>query len=108
MRALRALGDYLKDRSIVYDTADGPIKMEITSGAARGSMLGPNIWNVSYDGILCIEMPEGTFLVRYADDIAVVIRADSKCWARVAVFVETVLRSQKQAEEKRVAATHRA
>ena len=36
---LRILGDYLKDRSIVYDTTDGPIKREITSGAIQGSML---------------------------------------------------------------------
>ena len=38
-------------------------------------MLGPDIWNVSYDGILRMEMPEGAFLVGYADDIAVVIIA---------------------------------
>ena len=38
-------------------------------------MLGPDIWNVSYDGILRMEMPEGAFLVGYADDIAVVIVA---------------------------------
>ena len=62
---LRILGDYLKDRSIVYDTEDGPIKRQITSGAAQGSMLGPDIWNVSYDGILRMEMPEGVFLVGY-------------------------------------------
>ena len=49
---LRIPGDYLKDRWIVYDTNDGPIKREITSGADQGSMLGPDIWNVSYDGIL--------------------------------------------------------
>ena len=72
---LRILGDYLKDRWIVYDTEQGRIKRQITSGAAQGSMLGPDIWNVSYDGILRMEMPEGAFLVGYADDIAVVIVA---------------------------------
>ena len=65
----------MKDRSIVYDTTDVPIKREITSGAAQGSVLGRDIWNVSYDGILRIEMPEGAFLVGYADDIAMVIIA---------------------------------
>ena len=48
---------------------------KITSGAAQGSMLGLDIWNVSYDGILRTEMPEVAFLVRNADDIAVVIVA---------------------------------
>ena len=55
--------DYLKDRSIVYDTEDGPIKREIISGAAQGSMLGPDIWNVFYDGMLRVEMPDSAFLV---------------------------------------------
>ena len=41
------------------------------------------------------------------DTIVELMLRDSKCWARVAVFVETVLRSKKQAEERRVAATHR-
>ena len=63
----------MKDCSIVYDKEDGPIQREITSRAAQGSMLGPDIWNVSYDGILRMEMPEGAFLVGYAYDIAVVI-----------------------------------
>ena len=80
---LRILGDYLRDRSITYDTEDGPIKREITSGAAQGSMLGPDIWNVFYDGILRMEMPEGTFLVGYADDIAVVIEARDVDLARL-------------------------
>ena len=64
------MGDYLKDRSIVYDTTGGPIKRETTSRAAQGSMLGPDIWNVSYDEIVRMEMHEGAFLVGYADDIA--------------------------------------
>ena len=42
----------------------------ITSGAALGSILGPDLWNVNYDGILRQDMPEGTFLVGYTDDIA--------------------------------------
>ncbi|GBP00751.1 hypothetical protein EVAR_69681_1 [Eumeta japonica] len=49
--------------------------MEVTSEAAQGSILGPDLWNASYDEILKLEMPEGTYLVGYADDIAAVITA---------------------------------
>ena len=72
---LRIFGDCLKDRSIVYDTEDGPAKREIIPGAAEGSMMGLGIWNISYDGIVRMEMSGGSFLVRYADDIAIVIVA---------------------------------
>ena len=30
----------------------------------------PDLWNVSNDGILCLEVPDNTFLVGYAEDIA--------------------------------------
>lgn len=36
-------------------------------------MLGPELWNISYDDILKLELPDGCYLVGYADDIAIVI-----------------------------------
>ena len=44
-------------------------------GAAKGSILGPDLWNVSYDGILRMETPPDTFLACYAEDITAVIVA---------------------------------
>lgn len=70
---LRMLGDYLSDRNLVYETSESTRKKKITSGAAQGSVLGPEIWNISYDAILRMDMPENNFLVGYADDIAAVI-----------------------------------
>ena len=70
---LQLFGDYLKDRFIVYDTEDGPRRKELTARAARGSILGPETWNASYDGIL--EMPDGCFLIGYEDDVAALISA---------------------------------
>lgn len=66
---------YLKDRELIYDTSIGTRKKVITSGAAQGSILGPDLWNVSYDEILSIDMPDDCYLVGYADDIAAVINA---------------------------------
>lgn len=72
---MRMIKNYLKDRVLIYNTSGGIRRMEVTSGAAQGSILGPDLWNASYDEILKIEMPEDTFLVGYADDIAAVIKA---------------------------------
>ena len=46
---------------------------KISSGAARGSILGPELWNISYVEILKMDMPSDTHRVGYADDIAAVI-----------------------------------
>uniref|UniRef100_A0A0K8SB34 Reverse transcriptase domain-containing protein n=1 Tax=Lygus hesperus TaxID=30085 RepID=A0A0K8SB34_LYGHE len=72
---LRVMGNYLKDRNLVYETAQGQRVKEITAGAAQGSILGPQLWNVAYDGVLRLEMPTDCFLVGYADDVAAVIQA---------------------------------
>ncbi|XP_035737497.1 uncharacterized protein LOC118448399 [Vespa mandarinia] len=75
MYLLRIVDDYLNERFLVYDTSDGPRSLELTSGAAQGSILGPDIRNIFYDGIFRMAVPDGTFLVGYEDDLAVVITA---------------------------------
>lgn len=53
----------------------GKEKMTVTAGAAQGSILGPDLWNVAYDSLLRTEMPKETLLVGYADDVAALIAA---------------------------------
>lgn len=72
---LRILKNYLSERVLVYDTTEGPMKRTVTAGAAQGSILGPDLWNILYDGILRMDMPNGTYLSGYADDIIAVIVA---------------------------------
>lgn len=72
---LRVLDDYLKDRILIYSTEEGQREMAVTAGAAQGSILGPDLWNISYDSLLRTEMPEETRLVGYADDVAALIAA---------------------------------
>jgi len=66
---------YLSDRVLLYDTSDGSRRLTITSGAAQGSILGPDLWNDTYDSILDMRMPEDSHLVAFADDVAAVIVA---------------------------------
>lgn len=75
--------DYLRDRRLTYETEEGQRTKEVTSGAAQGSILGPDLWNVSYDGLLRREMPHDVLLVGYADDVAAVITARDPDMARL-------------------------
>lgn len=71
----RLIRSYLHNRVLMYDTASGPYHRQITAGAAQGSVLGPELWNAMYDEILAIDMPDDTYLVGYADDIAGIVVA---------------------------------
>jgi len=72
---LRMVDSYLKDRALLYDTLQGQRRVAVTSGAAQGSILGPDLWNVSYDSLLRLDMPDETLLVGYADDVAALVSA---------------------------------
>jgi len=48
----------------------------VTAGVPQGPILGPFLWNVAYDSLLALpDLPEGTELVAYADDLAVMVTA---------------------------------
>ena len=49
----------------------------MTAGAAQASVLGPDLWNLAYDSLLKLEVPEETILFGYADDVAALISARS-------------------------------
>lgn len=72
---LRMMDDYLKNRWLLYETKEGQRQKEITSGVAQGSILGPDLWNITYDSLLRLDMPEESMLVGYADDVAALIAA---------------------------------
>lgn len=69
------LQSYLSERWVTFDTRDGRRQKRITAGAAQGSVLGADLWNVNYDGIFHIKMPDGVRLVGYADDVVIIIVA---------------------------------
>ena len=73
------LGSYLRDRVVRYVPEDGSPATEkhMSCGVPQGSVLGPVLWNVMYDAVLRIKLPEGVEEVGYADDIGVVASARS-------------------------------
>jgi len=47
-------------------------------GVPQGSVLGPTLWNVGYDGVLQGFFPPGLGLVCYADDTLVLARGKTE------------------------------
>lgn len=66
-----SISSYFRDRILWYDTEAGPKRHYVSAGVPQGSVLGPILWNIMYNGILCISKPRGVELHCFADDVAV-------------------------------------
>lgn len=71
----RMIDSYLDDRILTYETESGTVEHKVTAGVPQGSVLGPFLWNLMYDGMLNLELPRGATIVGFADDVAVVVTA---------------------------------
>lgn len=71
----RLVDDYLSDRKIIYEADGQKTEVKLTSGVPQGSVLGPTLWNVLYDDLLRVPLPEGVEYLAFADDVALVATA---------------------------------
>ncbi|XP_046742523.1 uncharacterized protein LOC124409151 [Diprion similis] len=73
----RVLQAYLSDRYIEYPDSSGEIRsMEVTAGVPQGSVLGPLLWNLTFDEVLRTGGETGCAVVCYADDTLVLSSAE--------------------------------
>ena len=73
----RVASSYLGERALLVETDEGTTEVKISAGVAQGSVKGPTMWNIMYDDLLRIKLPEGVILVGYADDVAAAVTGDS-------------------------------
>lgn len=71
---IRMIQSYFKDRKIFTEE----IEMGMSAGVPQGSKAGPLLWNILYDGVLRLKMPDGVFLIGYADDLAIVVISETE------------------------------
>lgn len=75
---LRMFGSYFSERSGAASckaVPEGSISVQITGGVPQGSVVGPLLWNLTYNTVLTQDLPAGAELVGFADDTLVLVSA---------------------------------
>lgn len=71
----KIIGSYLKDRWLQIDEE---ARIPVTCGVPQESVLGPILWNLLYDEVLTLELPDGVETLAFADDLAAVVKAKTE------------------------------
>ena len=69
--------DYLKERKAIITINNISLETEITKGCPQGSCCGPGLWNIQFDPLLKHQYTKHTKVVAFADDLVVMIKAES-------------------------------
>ena len=76
---IRLIQDYLRNRSLVFRTESGQVWRHMTKGCPQGSLLGPFMWNIVFDGLIkALKMEGFGKIVAYADDTVVLVEGNSR------------------------------
>ncbi len=71
---------YFKDRKVTLEGHTQKITRGVSRGCPQGSICGPFIWNLMMDPLLRQVENQGAFCVAYADDLLILVEADSRVW----------------------------
>lgn len=62
---------------------------KVTAGVPQGSVLGPFLWNLTYDEVLNTPLEEKCKIIGYADDTIVLASADNATAASILAGIQT-------------------
>jgi len=68
---------YFFNRSGTVSTGSGNLDVEISVGVPQGSVVGPLLWNTTFDSVLRVPLPQGVKVLGFADDTLLVASADT-------------------------------
>jgi Reverse transcriptase (RNA-dependent DNA polymerase) len=69
---------FLAGRTVRYTEKEISVEAMPQKGCPQGSVLGPLLWSIVFDEVLGIDRPPGVGLIAYADDLAVIVRGNSR------------------------------
>ena len=76
---LGLIQDYLRNRSLIFRTESGEVWRQMTKGCPQGSLLGPFLWNIVFDGMNQVLKTNGYGkIVAYADDSVILVEGNSR------------------------------
>ncbi|XP_076301825.1 uncharacterized protein LOC143219915 [Lasioglossum baleicum] len=71
----KIIENYFRNRKIQCSTVGLDKILEAEMGVPQGSVLGPFLWNIVYDGLLRRRWPNGCTIRAFADDVLIVIES---------------------------------
>lgn len=73
----RLIRNYFHNRSVTLKAGNGEVSKTVTKGCPQGSVVGPLLWNILFDGFLRLPFGDGITARAYADDGLLLVRSDS-------------------------------
>jgi hypothetical protein len=68
---------YFRERRAAISINNSKTEKNVTKGCPQGSCCGPGFWNIQYNTLLNVRYTKHTKTVAFADDLVVMIQADS-------------------------------